>query len=94
MNQRRKAAALKYELNLDAPIVTAAGMGVIADKILEKAEEKMAREKLLKEMMEAEEARRKKLLEDVANSLQGSDSTNMTSGADELLEYEMEGVLD
>lgn len=57
-------------------------------------EEKMAREKLLKEMMEAEEARRKKLLEDVANSLQGSDSTNMTSGADELLEYEMEGVLD
>ena len=39
MNQRRKAAALKYELNLDAPIVTAAGMGVIADKILEKAEE-------------------------------------------------------
>ena len=57
-------------------------------------EEKLAREKLLKEMMEAEEARRKKLLEDVANSLQGSDSTNMTSGADELLEYEMEGVLD
>lgn len=39
MKQRRKAAALKYERNLDAPIVTAAGMGHIADKILERAEE-------------------------------------------------------
>lgn len=57
-------------------------------------EERLSREKLLKELMEAEEARRKKLLEDVANSLQNSDSTNMTSGADELLEYDQEGVLD
>ncbi len=56
--------------------------------------ERLAREKLLKELMEAEEARRKKLLDDVANSLQNSDSTNMTSGADDLLEYEQEGVLD
>ncbi|HCW54633.1 EscU/YscU/HrcU family type III secretion system export apparatus switch protein [Clostridium sp. SM-530-WT-3G] len=39
MNQRKKAAALRYEFNSDAPIVTAAGMGHIADKILEKAEE-------------------------------------------------------
>ncbi|MBE6063492.1 MAG: flagellar biogenesis protein [Clostridium butyricum] len=39
MGQRKKAAALKYEFNSDAPIVTAAGMGHIADKILEKAEE-------------------------------------------------------
>ena len=39
MNQRKKAAALKYEFNSDAPIVTAAGMGHIADSILEKAEE-------------------------------------------------------
>ncbi|MEA4826167.1 MAG: EscU/YscU/HrcU family type III secretion system export apparatus switch protein [Clostridium sp.] len=37
-NDRRKAAALKYELNYDAPIVTAAGMGYIADKIIEEAE--------------------------------------------------------
>lgn len=36
---RKKAAALKYELNYDAPIVTAAGMGYIADKIIEEAEE-------------------------------------------------------
>lgn len=38
MNQRRKAAALKYELNYEAPVVTAAGMGQIAEKIVEKAE--------------------------------------------------------
>ncbi|MCY6483202.1 EscU/YscU/HrcU family type III secretion system export apparatus switch protein [Clostridium aestuarii] len=36
--ERRKAAALKYELNYDAPKVTAAGVGYIADKILEEAE--------------------------------------------------------
>lgn len=39
MKQRRKAAALKYEYGKEAPVVTAAGMGHIADKILEKAEE-------------------------------------------------------
>lgn len=38
MGQRRKAAAIKYEQNYDAPVVTAAGMGHIADKIIEKAE--------------------------------------------------------
>ncbi|MNM37515.1 Flagellar biosynthetic protein FlhB [compost metagenome] len=39
MKQRKKAVALKYELNNEAPIITAAGMGPIADKIIEKAEE-------------------------------------------------------
>ena len=39
MNQRKKAAALKYEFNSDAPTVAASGMGYIADKITEKAEE-------------------------------------------------------
>lgn len=39
MNQRRKAAALQYEENTPAPIVSASGMGVIADKIIEKATE-------------------------------------------------------
>lgn len=38
MNGRRKAAALKYEFNNDAPVVTASGVGQIADKILEKAD--------------------------------------------------------
>lgn len=39
MEKKRKAAALRYEQNYDAPVVTAAGMGHIADKILEKAKE-------------------------------------------------------
>lgn len=39
MTQRRKAIALQYEQSFDAPVVTAAGMGQIADRIIEKAEE-------------------------------------------------------
>ena len=39
MGERRKAAALKYKKGYDAPLVTAAGVGHIADKIIEKAEE-------------------------------------------------------
>lgn len=39
MKQIRKSAALTYEQSFDAPVVSAAGMGVIADKIIEKAEE-------------------------------------------------------
>ncbi|WMJ80588.1 EscU/YscU/HrcU family type III secretion system export apparatus switch protein [Clostridium sp. MB40-C1] len=35
---RKRAAALKYETGYEAPIVTAAGMGYIADKIIEEAE--------------------------------------------------------
>lgn len=35
----KRVAALKYEENIVAPIVTASGMGHIADKIIEKAEE-------------------------------------------------------
>lgn len=39
MKKLKKAAAIKYEQGYDVPIVTAAGMGHIADKILQKAEE-------------------------------------------------------
>jgi len=39
LKQRKKAAALKYEQNSTAPIVTATGMGQIADNIIERAEE-------------------------------------------------------
>lgn len=39
MKQRTKAAALTYEQGVDAPVVSAAGVGVIADKIIEKAME-------------------------------------------------------
>ncbi|GAA0123323.1 MAG: EscU/YscU/HrcU family type III secretion system export apparatus switch protein [Clostridium argentinense] len=39
MKNVKKAAAVKYDYGSAAPKVTAAGMGHIADKILEKAEE-------------------------------------------------------
>jgi flagellar biosynthesis protein len=39
MNERKKAAALSYDFNQTAPKVTAAGMGKIAEKIIETAEE-------------------------------------------------------
>lgn len=39
MDKKKKAAALKYEQGYTAPVVTAAGMGYIADKIIERAEE-------------------------------------------------------
>ena len=57
-------------------------------------EERRMREQLLEDMRKAEDERRKKLLEDVANSLQSSDSTNLTSGAEDLIEYDLEGELD
>lgn len=36
---RKKAAALKYENGYDEPIVTAKGIGIIADKIVQNADE-------------------------------------------------------
>ena len=63
--------------------------------------ERRLREQLIEEMRKADEdrrkaedERRKKLLEDVANSLQGTDSTNLTSGAEDLIDYDLEGELD
>lgn len=38
MDKRKKAAALRYEDGYEAPMVTAAGMGYVADKIIENAE--------------------------------------------------------
>lgn len=46
------------------------------------------------ERQAAEAERRRKLLEDVANSLQQTDSTNMTAGAEDVLDYEYESELD
>jgi flagellar biosynthesis protein len=39
VDRRKKAAALRYENGYEAPLVTAAGMGVVADNIIKKAEE-------------------------------------------------------
>lgn len=38
MKKIKKAASIKYEQGYEAPIVTAAGMGRVAEKIIEKAE--------------------------------------------------------
>lgn len=35
---KKKATALKYEQGYNVPVVTATGMGYVADKIIEKAE--------------------------------------------------------
>lgn len=58
------------------------------------AERKAEEERILAEKKAAEAERRRKLLEEVANSLQNTDSTNMSSGAEDLIEYEMESELD
>ena len=39
MDYRKKAAALTYKDNFDAPVVSAAGMGIIADNIIKRAKE-------------------------------------------------------
>lgn len=39
MDYRKKAAALTYKDNFDAPVVSAAVMGIIADNIIERAKE-------------------------------------------------------
>ena len=39
MSKRKKAAALKYDGASSAPIVTASGIGQIADNIIKKADE-------------------------------------------------------
>jgi flagellar biosynthesis protein len=39
MKERKRAAAIKYKKNFKAPVVAAAGIGFIADKIIEKATE-------------------------------------------------------
>lgn len=62
-------------------------------------QEELARQKAEQEALEAErkaaeEERRRKLLEDVANSLQQTDTTNMTAGAEDVLEYEYESELE
>lgn len=69
-------------------------------------EEQERKERLEREAREAEERRieeekraaeaerRRKLLEEVANSLQNTDSTNMQSGAEDLIDYEQDAELD
>lgn len=62
-------------------------------------QEELARQKAEEERLEAERRaaeaeRRRKLLEDVANSLQDTDSTNMSAGSGDLLDFDYESELD
>lgn len=62
-------------------------------------QEEIARQEAERAMLEAEkraaeEERRRKLLEDVASSLQQTDSTSMTAGAEDVIDYEYESELE
>lgn len=56
--------------------------------------EEAERQRIEAERKAAEAERRRKLLEDVANSLQNTDSTNMSAGAEDLIDYDQEAELD
>lgn len=58
------------------------------------SDEATYREKLMLEMLRADNERKQKLLEEVANSLQNSESTNMSAGLDDMIDYTHEGELD
>ena len=60
----------------------------------ELAKKRTAEEEARKAEMAREAERRRKLLEDVANSLQQTDSMNMTAGAEDVIEYDYESELD
>lgn len=63
------------------------------ERLRKEAEEAELRRQ--EEQRRAEEAeRRRKLLEDVANSLQQTDTTNMSAGTEDLFDYDQEGELD
>ena len=76
-------------------------IGLLDDQIAadEKAEaEKLAEEQRLKDeaarLAQEEADRRKKMLEDVANSLQNTDTENMTAGAEGTVNYDYESELE
>lgn len=56
--------------------------------------QRIEQEKFEQEIRLAEEERRRKLLEDVANSLQQTESSSMSSGAEDIITYEAEPELD
>ncbi|MCI1208016.1 MAG: hypothetical protein LKF96_01040 [Treponema sp.] len=60
----------------------------------QKAAEEAKQQQLAAQKAAAEAARRKKLLEDVASSLQDTESTNVSAGAEDIIEYNDEAELD
>lgn len=58
------------------------------------AEKRAEEERIAEEKRRAEAERRRKLLEDVAKSLQSTDSTNLSSGAEDIIDFDQESELD
>lgn len=58
------------------------------------AEKRAEEERIAEEKRKAEAERRRKLLEEVANSLQNTDSTNISSGAEDIIDFDQESELD
>lgn len=61
---------------------------------LEREAKEAEERRIAEEKRAAEAERRRKLLEEVANSLQNADSTNMSSGAEDIIDYEQDAELD
>ena len=81
--EARAAAALEQAMKAEEARMRAEQERIAADKARREAEAKAA-----------EEARKKKLLEDVANSLRATNTENMSGGAEDTLDYESEPELD
>ena len=67
---------------------------IAAEEKAKREAEEAERLRIEEEKRAIEAERRRKLLEDVANSLQNTDSTNMSAGTEDLIDYETEGELD
>ncbi len=63
----------------------------LQEEIARQEAERLAREA---ELRAQEEERRRKLLEDVASSLQQTETTNMTAGVEDVLDYDYESELE
>lgn len=65
-----------------------------AEERAKREAEEAERQRIENERKAAEAERRRKMLEDVANSLHNTDSTNMSAGAEDLIDMEQEAELD
>lgn len=65
-----------------------------AEERAKREAEEAERQRIENERRAAEAERRRKMLEDVANSLHNTDSTNMSAGAEDLIDMDQEAELD
>lgn len=84
----------KEKLRREAEMKEKESANDVTRKYLEEEEERRKRDQIMTEMMKAENERKQKLLDDLANSLQNTEATNLSSGSDDIMEYDLEGELD